>query len=104
MCGGRKVFILTITDICTRFTKVKVITKITSKPILKAFKKIWFDNYGVPKKILTDHGKQYVSRDFKDSVSRMGIVVKHSTILNPTGNSISERVNKTINEIMRMYA
>ncbi|KAG0442647.1 hypothetical protein DMUE_0115 [Dictyocoela muelleri] len=34
----------------------------------------------------------------------MGIVVKHSIILNPTGNSISERVNKTINEIMRMYA
>ncbi|KAG0439395.1 hypothetical protein DMUE_2455, partial [Dictyocoela muelleri] len=54
--------------------------------------------------MLIDHGKQYVNNYFKDMALKIGIRLKTSTIFNPTGNSISERINKTINEIMRMYS
>ncbi|KAG0436138.1 Transposon Tf2-9 polyprotein [Dictyocoela muelleri] len=101
---GRKLYVITITDICTRFTKIKIIKKITSKTVFKALKEIWFERYGNPNKLLTDHGKQYVSKYFNSAISERGIKLKQSTIFNPTGNAISERINKTINEIMRMYS
>lgn len=97
-----KFWILVITETFSRYNEVKVLTKLTTKSILRVFRR-YFENHQRPNALLTDQGKQFVSREFKQDLSRNGIKHILNTSYNPTGNGMTERVNKEINLIMRMY-
>ncbi|KRH94110.1 hypothetical protein M153_3810006091, partial [Pseudoloma neurophilia] len=45
---AKKIFIFTITDRCSRFTKIRFTEKINSEAFLKFLKKEWVDVYGIP--------------------------------------------------------
>lgn len=93
---------LTLVDLHTRFTVVKTIETLTANEtcvnLIQMFKEIGYS----PLRILTDNGSQFQSEKFKNLVSSYGIKEEHSRIYNPRGNSISERINRAINEIMRI--
>ncbi|KAG0420352.1 Endogenous retrovirus group K member 11 Pol protein [Dictyocoela roeselum] len=58
---------------------------------------------GTPKKMLSDQGRQYISEKFREFLTSNNIVHITTSVYNPTGNSISERLNKTIAEVCRIY-
>lgn len=97
-------YILTVTDIFSRWTEVEIIFDITSLTITEGIKKIWLNKFQHPKRILSDQGRQYISKNFNEMLKEYEIKHYFSTAHNPNGNSISERINQTIAEVCRLSA
>src|SRR5699024_9892623 len=57
--NGRKFFILTISDIFTRYTKLYVIEKIDTKTLINKFNLYLEELSQIPKILITDQGRQY---------------------------------------------
>ncbi|KAG0436929.1 Gag-Pro-Pol polyprotein [Dictyocoela muelleri] len=95
----KKLFIITFTDRCNRFTKVKLSSKITSKDIERGFKEEWIITFKLPKSIISDNAKYYTSDSTKKYFQYLKIKQLHSSPFNPTGKSLSERINKSIGDI-----
>ncbi|KAG0435999.1 Retrovirus-related Pol polyprotein from transposon [Dictyocoela muelleri] len=72
--------ILTITDIFSRITELYILSDITSKSLITNFNK-FFKKYQPPSKILSDNGRQYVSREFKSFLYNVkNLTFDHYTI------------------------
>lgn len=97
-----KIFIITITDRHSRFTRVYFTESITGNNIITCIER-WCNEHGVCKSFLSDQGKGYINKELQKYLQTKGIKHYFSSIYNPTGNSISERINKQINECMRIY-
>ncbi|KAI5141348.1 hypothetical protein NEAUS07_2772, partial [Nematocida ausubeli] len=96
---GKKRYLITITDRCTRWTQVYATKAITSHRVIKALQD-WINTHGVPETVLHDQGLQYTSKTTKDYCKTQNIRQVNSTPYNPTGNSISERINQDIRFIL----
>lgn len=88
-------FLLTITDRCTRWTSVFLLKSLESSQIIKKLT-IWFVNNGHPKTFLSDRGRQFTSEKFANFLGQNNIKQILTSTFNPTGNSISERINQRI--------
>ncbi|KRH93399.1 Transposon Tf2-6 polyprotein [Pseudoloma neurophilia] len=97
-----KLYILTISDRATRLSRVWFIEHQDCKTITNHLK-LWIDEFGKPEELLTDNGTCYIGEHTKDYLMRHGIKQRLATPENPTGNSISERINQTITTILRIY-
>lgn len=62
----------------------------------------WYSTNPKPLTCLTDQGRQFTSKEF--ALFLKGEETSHlvSTAYNPTGNSISERLNQTITRVLQM--
>ncbi|WP_438544757.1 reverse transcriptase domain-containing protein [Clostridium sp.] len=98
-----KIFILTVIDRASRWTELGILTKITAEKVVETLKKIWLDKHPKPSTILSDRGKQYTSVHFRTTMKRMNIDHFCTTPYNPTGNSLSERINQTLGFILRNH-
>ncbi|KAG0420259.1 Retrovirus-related Pol polyprotein from transposon TNT 1-94 [Dictyocoela roeselum] len=78
-----------------------MITDITAKSIVKKFIK-WCNKYGIPQKLLSDQGRQYISSEMKKILDSNKIKHIKTSSHNPTCNGISERLNSTIGVICRI--
>ncbi|KAG0436966.1 Pol polyprotein [Dictyocoela muelleri] len=56
-----------------------------------------------PKTFLSDNGKCYTSNKTRTFLNQCNIKQIHSSPFNPTGNSLSERINSAISNILRIY-
>ena len=101
---GKPSYIVTFTDLCTRFTKIKFINDLKSKSVINALKNTWIKAVNrTPASIRPDQGTQYTSTIFREFCESNKIKHKLCMTNNPTANAKSERINKAINEIIRMY-
>ncbi|KAH9386270.1 uncharacterized protein NEMAJ01_1166 [Nematocida major] len=96
---SKKLFVISITDRWIRWTKLKVIRKISSRTVVQALRE-WIEEHGVPKAILHDQGRQYVSTITQTFLQQHEINSIKTTPFNPTGNGISERLNKEITFVL----
>ncbi|KAF9761964.1 hypothetical protein NGRA_2302 [Nosema granulosis] len=92
-------YILTVTDIFTRFTKLFFSERIDARFIKKSLE-TWFTKHGKPKVLISDNGRQYINQILKNYLHEKDI----SHILIPeytsSSNGISERLNKTLSFIL----
>ncbi|KAG0438312.1 Transposon Tf2-8 polyprotein [Dictyocoela muelleri] len=98
-----KLFLITFTDRCSRFSKCFFTNNITSSELIKSFKKEWLSRFTTPKTFLSDNGNYYTSNKTRTFLNQCNIKQIHSSPFNPTGNSISERINSAISNILRIY-
>lgn len=96
-------YILTVSDIFSRWTKISMVKDIKSTAICYELNKYLTKQNIRVKRIITDQGRQYMSENFEALLNSHGIQHKSTTPHNPTGNSISERINGQINDILRIY-
>ncbi|MGL5709110.1 MAG: reverse transcriptase domain-containing protein [Aeromonas sp.] len=94
-------FFITITDHFSRFTKVFASQNITSSEIINVLIN-WCSQFQKPKILVTDQGRQYMANETKTFLRKNGIDHNYTSAYNPTGNAVSERVNGSINIIMRI--
>jgi hypothetical protein len=59
--------------------------------------------FGMPKSLISDHGKNYKSALFAQLCKLCQIRTCNSTFYHPEGNGLVERMNKTIKQILTMY-
>ena len=65
--------------------------------------KIWLLKYPKPQSIFTDQGRQYIFSEFEKFLNKNNIQRLITSSYNPTCNSTSERLNRTLVRILRYY-
>jgi len=97
-----KIGIIIVLDHLSKFTLLKPIRNFTANPIVEFLKEDVFPIYGVPEYIVSDNGKQFVSKNFTDLLKERGIHHIRTAIYSPQANA-SERVNRSIVQGIRAY-
>ncbi|KRH91841.1 putative LTR transposable element, partial [Pseudoloma neurophilia] len=63
----------------------------------------WLSNCPVPKTFLSDNGTNYSSHVVSSFLNKRGIKQIFTSVYNPTGNSLSERINSDIILCLKIY-
>lgn len=100
--GEGKGYVLTITDTFSRFSRFIPLKTISTKAVTKAFEKQWLDIYPKPRIIHTDNGTQFNSKELQKLCESYSIKQTFTSPYNPTANGISERLNSTILNGLRL--
>lgn len=93
-------YILTVTDVATRWPEAIPMKEITTEHVAEALVGV-FSRVGVPEQILSDRGPQFVS-EVSDHVFRLlGISRVNSSPYHPQSNGQCERLNGTLKQMLR---
>jgi len=96
--------ILVFVDYCT---KMKILVPINmdmdAKEIIKMFEKEILTKYGTPKSVVGDGGSVFMSKKWEDYRAQFNIENHSTSSYHPDSDGQTERVNKQIGDIMRIY-
>jgi len=91
---------------CRKFSS-GVTTSINMNIIMQGVAKTsWdrvFKDVGVPQKVISDQGPQFVSRFIKELCSQLGVERNPSTAYHPQTDGQTERVNQELEQYLRLY-
>lgn len=91
-----------IVDNFTRFIKLYPLRRANAKICLKKLMTDYFPNYGIPKNIVSDHGRQFISKQWQTTLHKLNIYVTHTSIYHPQSN-LAERVMRELGRMFRTY-
>lgn len=100
--GIIKFWIFVIVENFSKFTKLYLVKNLQPDNTLKALKK-YIEKFNKPNKIISDQGKTFMSKKFKEFLTDQEILHINIIPYNPESNSIVERRNRIILEILKMY-
>jgi hypothetical protein len=95
-------YILVCLDVFTKHVKLYPLRAATTRACLNKLTNHYFPNVIHPKCILNDHGSQFFSPLWKETLSKLNISVKFSPIRHPQSNP-SERQMQEISKFFRIY-
>ncbi|KAF0986315.1 hypothetical protein HZS_5826, partial [Henneguya salminicola] len=98
----QKFWVLTLMDRCTHWVDLWPIYDLKPETFIRHLKE-WCSKYGNPKTLLSDQGRTYTSKHLSTEETRLGIKHKFTTAYNPTGNGMSERINQSINFVLKHF-
>ena len=93
--------VLVVTDAFTKFAQAWVTPNQTAKTVAKMLVDKWFLVYGIPERIHSDQGKSFINAVIKHLLAMFGIKQSKTTPYNPRGNSITERFNRTLHNLLQ---
>ena len=76
---------------------------VTSKGIATLYRDRVFSEHGLPKKVISDRGPQFVSKFMKELYETLGIKGNPSTAYHPQTDGQTERVNQSVKEFLTMF-
>ena len=88
--------LLVVIDHFSRFVECIPLKTQEATEVAQAFVREFVSRYGVPKAIHSDLGGCFTSEVMKLTCSLLGMEQSHTTAFHPMGNSICERVNRTV--------
>ena len=80
-----------------------VSTKITSQGVAKIFRDEIFKLHGIPKKVISDRGPQFVSSFMKELYSQLQIEGNPSITYHPETDGQTERINTWVEQYLCIY-
>jgi transposase InsO family protein len=96
MSYKRNMYVFTVVENFSKFVWAFPLRTATSRNIIQILEERIFLAYGVPKILIMDNGKQFVSREFKSFLSSHGIQdLRYNAYYHPQHNN-SERFNQSI--------
>ncbi|MGL5899968.1 MAG: reverse transcriptase domain-containing protein, partial [Lactobacillaceae bacterium] len=96
---GERGYILSITDIYSRFTRLYFFKRVKTKEIIISFQK-WISEFKSPKFVISDNGKQFKNHKTKKFFQIYDVQQLFIPEYTPGSNGISERINKSITEML----
>ena len=93
--NGHKKYVLSVIDIFSRYGWGIPLRNKTDQEVITAFKKI-FEQGGIPRKIQTDMGTEFVNSKFNQLMEDNNITHIYTANPSKTSMSIVERFNQTI--------
>lgn len=95
-------YVFVIVDNFTRFIKLYPLRQANAKICVKKLTTDYFPKYGVPKCIVSDHGRQFISKHWQTSFKKYKVQVFHTSIYHPQSNP-AERVMRELGRMFRTY-
>nr|AAT77381.1 putative polyprotein [Oryza sativa Japonica Group] len=92
--GGYR-FLFVAIDKFTKWIEVTPTREIKAENAIKFIKGI-FCRYGLPHRIITDNGSQFISADFQDYCIRLGVRICFASVSHPQSNGQVERANDIV--------
>lgn len=95
-------YLFVIQDIFSKLVTIYPIKRATTQICLTKLQRHYFEKVGKPERILSDHGTQFTSHTWKNSLEAQGLKVLFSSIRHPQSNPV-ERSMREIGRILRTY-
>ena len=96
--------ILVIVDHFTKMSHFVACTKeIDSKSTANLFLKIVFCKHGLPSKIISDRGPQFVAMFWENLFALAGVKCSKTSAFHPQSNGLSERTNQSLEQYLRCF-
>src|SRR5205814_8047210 len=93
-----------VTDRLTGYTKIEAtLQTATAKDIAELFHHTWYRQFGLPRTIVSDRDKLFLSKFWKEMHRLLNVKIKLSTAYHPETDGATERANKMIIEALRHY-
>ena len=89
-------YILTIIDCFRRFAVAVPLADQSSESVIAAFLGNYLTSYGTPRKVLSDHGRNFESEQFDAFYNLFRIKKIRTTAYHPASNGICERFNQSL--------
>lgn len=99
---GNVKYILIVLDIFTKFVRLYPLRTATTKNILNKMLNIHFPEFGLPKKVQSDNGTQFKSKQWINKLEELGIKLIFNPLYHPRSN-MSERPIKEVKRCLRTY-
>lgn len=96
-------YVITAIDAFSRYGFAKPVPQVRASDIISFLYDEIIKCHGPPKKIASDNGTQFTSREFKEFVSKLDIEHHRTCEYNPQANGMDERLNGTLMKIVRNY-
>ena len=93
--------VLVMTDAFSKFSVAVVTTNQQAKTVAKALVDKWFYVYGIPTRIHSDQGKSFDNKIIEQLCKIYGVKQSTTTPYNPRGNSPCERLNCTLQNLLK---
>ncbi|GJT50775.1 reverse transcriptase domain-containing protein [Tanacetum coccineum] len=95
---GKVKFLIVAMDYFTKWIEAKPVATITGAQV----KKFIWDNvvcrFGLPREIVSDNGKQFKDKPFKDWCEKLSIRQCFASVKHPQTNSLVERANRSLGD------
>lgn len=95
-------YILTVVDHFSKFTKLYSLQRATTQAIIYKIRKDFIAQYGTPKKVISDNGPQFTSKQWTNTLTQQGIQVGYTKPYHPQANPV-ERINREVIRILRTF-
>ena len=95
--------LLVVIDHFTKYTMVFPTKEQTSETVAKILFQRVFSVFGTPETVLADNASDFISKAMQQMYDTLGIGALHSTTYHPQGNSVVERVNQTLKNMLAKY-
>lgn len=95
-------YLFVVVDLFTKLVRLYAIKKASARVLLNKILTKYVQELGKPQAILSDNGSQFVSKVWRDGLSKEGIKVKNTSVYFPQGNA-TERVNREIGRLLRTW-
>lgn len=101
--NNRNKYVLTFQDLLTKFSKAIPLPDQEANTIAKEFVTKIVCEYGIPKKLITDQGTNFLSQIFKDTCKLLRIDKIQTTAYHPESNGALERSHRTLAEYLKNF-
>jgi hypothetical protein len=96
-------YILSVTDYFTKWVELYPMPDMKVETIVVILVSEFISRYGLMKQLLTDQGRQFESLLFQQLCTSLGIEKLRCSAFHPATNGLTERFNKTIEEMLSKY-
>jgi transposase InsO family protein len=102
MSKKRNQYLLVIVDWFSKCVVLRPVQRAESKSLTKIVENDIFLDKGIPETLISDNGKQFISKDFKNLLDHYNVTHFKNCYHHPQSN-FCERSNKVINAAIRSY-
>uniref|UniRef100_A0A914KP35 RNA-directed DNA polymerase n=1 Tax=Meloidogyne incognita TaxID=6306 RepID=A0A914KP35_MELIC len=96
-------YILSITDSFSKWLTAVPMINQTAISISQAFTDNWITKFGCPKVVVTDNGRQFISKIFEELTKIYGFKHNKTTTYHPQSNGAVERMNRVVADMLYNY-
>ena len=99
--SGGFIYLLSCVDRFSRWPEVVPLRDITASSVATTFLDTWVSRYGFPRCVISDRGRQFESHLWRDLLSALGIVHRHTIAYHPQANGMVERFHHQLKNSLR---
>ncbi|UYV70290.1 K02A2.6-like, partial [Cordylochernes scorpioides] len=100
---NRKKWIIVLTDYYTRYAETRAVSEATVKVVSKFLVEDIFFRHGAPQYLISERGSQFTSNLMKEVMKTCKIKHCFTTSYHPQTNGLTERLNRTLINMLSMY-
>ncbi|UYV79051.1 K02A2.6-like [Cordylochernes scorpioides] len=100
---GKNKWIVVCTDYLTKYAVTQSLRSGEAQEIAKFLLEDVLLKHGAPREIVMDRGRNFQSKLLQELTNKCGIKKKTTTAYHPQTNGLTERLNRTISDMLSMY-